>query len=143
MKIDIHTHTKRTKSGDPPTREISAAAFCETVLSTEVKVIAITNHNLFDLAQFREITSRFGADAQAWPGVELDVFSGESRGHLLVIVSPKFVVEFSAALEQLTTAHTPDTFCTRIDDILAAFDDLNPLYVATTNKRSPASPTSF
>lgn len=29
MKIDIHTHTKKCKSGDAPTREIASADFCE------------------------------------------------------------------------------------------------------------------
>ena len=52
MKIDIHTHTKKCKSGDAPTREISPENFCEAILSTEVRIIAITNHNVFDLDQY-------------------------------------------------------------------------------------------
>lgn len=64
MKIDIHTHTKKCKSGDAPTREISPEKFCEAVLSTEVRIIAITNHNVFDLNQYTEIEIRFGKDAQ-------------------------------------------------------------------------------
>lgn len=56
MKIDIHTHTKKCKSGDAPTREVSAERFCETILSTEVRIVAITNHNVFDLSQYTDIT---------------------------------------------------------------------------------------
>jgi predicted metal-dependent phosphoesterase TrpH len=54
MKIDIHTHTRKCKSGDAHTREISPEGFCEAILSTEVGVVAITNHNVFDLSQFKK-----------------------------------------------------------------------------------------
>ena len=85
VKIDIHTHTRKCKSGDAATREIAPEEFCSAILSTEVRVVAITNHNVFDLAQFQEIRTRIGKDAQVWPGVELDVYDDKTRGHLLVI----------------------------------------------------------
>ena len=49
MKIDIHVHTKKVKQGDSPSREITPERFSEIVLSTDVKILAITNHNVFDL----------------------------------------------------------------------------------------------
>src|SRR4051812_42992304 len=110
MKIDIHTHTKKCKSGDAPTREISPANFCKTVLATEVGIIAITNHNVFDLAQYKEIEAILGVEAQVWPGIELDIVDDGSRGHLLVIVSPKSASQFSAAVEEVTKDSTPDNF---------------------------------
>ncbi len=85
MKIDIHSHTKKCKSGDAPTREIAPGYFCETIQSTEVGIIAITNHNVFDLDQFNEIMGIMGDNAQVWPGVELDVQEDGVRGHLIVI----------------------------------------------------------
>ena len=88
MKIDIHTHTKKCKSGDAPTREIAPADFCEKILSADVGIVAITNHNAFDLEQYAQITGGIGADTQVWPGIELDVLEDGVRGHLLVIVSP-------------------------------------------------------
>lgn len=135
MKIDIHTHTKKCKSGDAPTREITPEDFCETILSTEVRIIAITNHNVFDLNQFDEIETRLGKDAQVWPGIELDILESEARGHLLVIVSPKSARDFSAAVEELTKSSTPDNFTARIDGVLEAFDAFNPLYVAHYKKK--------
>ena len=137
MKIDIHTHTKKCKSGDAPTREISASDFCTTILSTEVRIVAITNHNVFDLAQYREIESRLGDDAQAWPGVELDILDGESRGHLLVIVGPKGASQFSAAVAELTNGCSPDRFTAELDEVLTAFDALDPLYVAHYKQKRP------
>lgn len=138
MKIDIHTHTRKAKSGDAPTREISAAVFCDILLSTEVRIIAITNHNLFDLDQFNEIKARLGADAQVWPGVELDVLSAESRGHLLVIASPKLVTEFSAAVEELTNGCSPDSYSADINEVVTTFDALAPLYVAHYKQKKPS-----
>ncbi|MFZ1748033.1 MAG: hypothetical protein WAU17_19145 [Nitrospirales bacterium] len=137
MKIDIHTHTKKCKSGDAPTREISPADFREKILSTEVRIIAITNHNAFDLDQFDEIETRLVQDAQVWPGIELDILDGGARGHLLVIVSPRSAKEFSAAVEKLTTDFTPDSFTATIEEVLEAFDAFSPLYVAHYKQKKP------
>lgn len=49
MKIDLHTHTRKCKSGDAHTRDISPVDFCEKILATDVRIVAITNHNVFDL----------------------------------------------------------------------------------------------
>jgi ABC-type cobalamin/Fe3+-siderophores transport system ATPase subunit len=137
MKIDIHTHTKKCKSGDAPTREITPEDFCETILSTEVRIIAITNHNVFDLDQFEEIETRLGEDAQVWPGIELDVLNGGSRGHLLVIVSPRLAREFSAAVDELTKGSSPDIFTATIEEVLETFDTFNPIYVAHYKQKKP------
>jgi len=138
MKIDIHTHTRKCKSGDAPTRNVSAQDFCEAVLSTDVKIIAITNHNVFDLPQYKEIVAGLGTEAQAWPGVELDIQESKSRGHLLVIVSPSLATEFSAIVELLTKESTPDNFTITIESVLDAFDELGPLYVAHYKQKQPS-----
>lgn len=138
MKIDIHTHTRKCKSGDAQTRETSPENFGDAILSTEVRVVAITNHNVFDLSQFQAIQARIGTDAQVWPGVELDVYDDHGRGHLLVITSPKLATKFSAAVTALTNAHTPDSFKVTIPDVLATFDAMEPLYVAHYKQKRPS-----
>lgn len=138
MKIDIHTHTRKCKLGDAQTREISPEDFCNAILSTEVGVVAITNHNVFDLSQFQAIQARIGSDAQVWPGVELDVYDEHGKGHLLVIVSPKLATQFSAAVTALTTGHTPDSFRVTIPDVLTTFDVMEPLYVAHYKQKRPS-----
>lgn len=137
MKIDIHTHTKRCKSGDAPSREIAATDFCETVRSTEVGIIAITNHNLFDLDQFEEILEEMDGDAQVWPGIELDIIDDGARGHLLVIVSPDKAGEFSDLVDEITYDTTPDKFETSIEEVMEQFDALGPLYVAHYERKKP------
>lgn len=138
VKIDIHTHTKKCKSGDAQTREISPEDFCDTILSTEVRVVAITNHNLFDLSQFQAIQARIGQDALVWPGVELDVYDDQSKGHLLIITSPKLATQFSSAVAALTNGHTPDSFKVTIPDVLATFDAMEPIYIAHYKQKRPS-----
>jgi len=137
MKIDIHAHTKKCKSGDAPTREIAPQNFCKVILSTEVRIVAITNHNVFDLAQYTEIATNLGEEVQVWPGIELDILEEVSRGHLLVIVSPKIAKDFSEAVDALTRGSSPDDFTTTIDDVLNKFDSLRPLYVAHYKQKKP------
>ena len=138
MKIDIHTHTKKCKSGDAPTREISPDDFCERILSTEVRIVAITNHNVFDLDQFTEIEVLLRGEAQVWPGIEIDVVDDEgSRGHLLVIVSPKLASDFSESVDNITKGFSPDSFTATIETVLEAFDTLSPLYIAHYKQKKP------
>ncbi len=137
MKIDIHTHTKKSKTGDAPTREIRPAEFSEAVRSTEVGIIAVTNHNVFDLRQYNEIVDEIADAAQVWPGIELDVLDCGARGHLLVIVSPKKSKEFSDIVTEITKDSTPDSFTITIDQVIEKFDELGPLYVAHYKQKKP------
>jgi predicted ATPase len=137
MKIDIHTHTKKSKSGDAHTREISPEDFCEAILSTEVRIIAITNHNVFDLNQYMAIKSRLVEEAQVWPGIELDILDEDSKGHLLVIVSPTQAKDFSEAVDEFTKNSSPDSFTATIDKVLEKFDSLKPVYVAHYKQKKP------
>jgi len=137
MKIDIHTHTKKCKSGDAPTREITATNFCEKIQATEVGIVAITNHNFFDLSQFSEILKIIGNEAQVWPGVELDVQEDRGRGHLIVIVSPQMADTFSDVVNTMTKDTTPDTFKTTIQEVLRLFEEFKPLYVTHYKQKTP------
>lgn len=137
MKIDVHVHTKKCKQGDAHTREISASDFSDIVLATQVKIIAITNHNLFDVVQFKEIIHKVGEEIQVWPGIELDIDEDGQRGHLLVIVSPNKVEEFAAKVDDITTGTTPDSFTISLDKTIKAFDELEPLYIAHYKQKKP------
>ena len=48
MKIDLHCHTKKAKTGDSETRNVTSELFKEKIINSNVKIIGITNHNLFD-----------------------------------------------------------------------------------------------
>jgi len=44
MKVDLHCHTRKIKTGDGEGREVSPEKFRAKVLESNVKIIAITNH---------------------------------------------------------------------------------------------------
>lgn len=76
-KIDLHIHTISSERD-------SNFNFCIDKLQEYVKMlgidcIAITNHNLFDLEQYREISKAL--DIQVLPGIEINL----EDGHLLLI----------------------------------------------------------
>lgn len=137
MKIDIHTHTKKCKAGDAPTREIAPADFCETVQSTEVGIVAVTNHNVFNLDQFTEIVDIMDGNIQVWPGVELDVQDDGVRGHLIVIVSPQLAEAFSERVDEITKNSSPDSFRITVEQVLEIFDEFKPLYVTHYKQKTP------
>lgn len=130
MRIDIHVHTRKVKSGDADTRNIEADKFGEILKSTDVKVIAITNHNHFDLKQFEALIDVVSGSCQIWPGIELDIFEDSKRSHLLVIANPKNYTLFNERVNIILKNKNPDTFTISIKDTVDAFDDLDCVYIA-------------
>ncbi len=137
MKIDIHVHTKKTKQGDATTREIDAKRFHEIISSTEVKIVGITNHNVFDFTQYEEFVGEVGEDFQIWPGVELDILEDGRRGHLILIVSPEHAKILEDTIVKITEDSDPDSFNISIDDVISYFDKLKPLYIAHYKNKKP------
>lgn len=137
MKIDIHVHTKKTKQGDAFSRNITPERFSDIVQSTDVKVIAITNHNVFDLEQYNQILDKVAGSFQVWPGIELDVMDNGKRSHLIVIVSPTKCDQFSEIAQSATIGQTPDQFTISLEDTVSLFNELEPLYIAHYSGKKP------
>lgn len=138
MKIDIHVHTKKTKQGDSTERNVEAKRFHDIISSTEVKIVAITNHNVFDLVQYEEFVKEVGDDFQIWPGVELDVIGDAGgRGHLIVVVSPERAEDLENTIREVSSNITPDKFNILIKDVIDCFDKLSPLYIAHYKQKNP------
>lgn len=137
VKIDIHVHTRKTKQGDAATREVSPEDFSRIVQSTDVKILAITNHNVFDLEQFNQMEDKLDGAAQIWPGIELDVLDEGRRSHLIVVVSPQNRDKFSEVINHVTEGQTPDNFVISIEDTVKFFGELDPLYVAHYMGKKP------
>jgi len=83
MKIDLHCHTRKAKKGDGKGRNVTPELFKEKIEVADVKIVAITNHNMFDYDQYIELRDVVAGICQVWPGVEIDI-EGESRYHLIV-----------------------------------------------------------
>ncbi|MBX9164372.1 hypothetical protein HCG64_04685 [Coprobacillus sp. K06] len=131
MKIDLHCHTLKAKKGDGETRNIDAKQFRTIMNDNNVKIAAITNHNVFDACQYDEFVQECGNNPQIWPGIELDVIGYSSdknnkrkTGHVIIISNPKYVDEFNKEIERITKGFTPDDFAISISDLLELFSKL-------------------
>lgn len=130
MKIDIHVHTKKVKSGDALTRNIEKEKFVEILRDTEVNILAITNHNHFDAQQYEEFRDGVESHCQIWPGIELDVFENKKKSHLIVICNPKKYKEFEKAVAKTLNGESPDSFSISLKEIVEEFDALDCIYIA-------------
>ena len=137
MKIDIHTHTKKCKQGDSVNRNISTEKFDEIIRLTDVKILAITNHNHFDLEQYEEVKTKVQDTCQIWPGIELDIMENGRRAHLIVIPNPKYVNEFNEKVKELLLDKTADNFTIPIEETVTAFDNFEPIYIAHYFGKTP------
>ncbi len=138
MKIDIHTHTRKVKAGDAVTRNIESKKFIEIIKDTEVKILAITNHNHFDLKQYKEMRDGLSGQCQIWPGIELDIIESGNRAHLLIICNPKNEVKFNESCDEILFGKDPDTFTISIVDAVKKFDGLDCIYVAHYMGKKPS-----
>lgn len=87
-KIDLHIHTQNCKQGDGKKREISPEDFVEKMRENSVEICSITNHNKFDIDEFREIKA-LDEELTIFPGMEIDVLlPGDNHRHIIVIVNP-------------------------------------------------------
>ena len=116
MRIDLHCHTKKVKTGDAYTRNVTKDKFFQKVIEAEVKIIAITNHNQFDYMQYKEFKDVTEGYCDIWPGVELDIIGKADqkgnckRGHLIVIANPKNVELFNTQVQELVNDEDVNTF---------------------------------
>ena len=53
MLIDLHCHTKNVKKGDGEKREPTIVLFKEKIELSQVKILAITNHNFLMLINIK------------------------------------------------------------------------------------------
>lgn len=129
MRIDLHCHTSKTKSGDPRSRNVDKETFCEKIELAGVDLIAITNHNDFDSKQYRDFSNQ--DICMVWPGVELDGFSELTSNafHVIVVADPAEVDKFNEVLSKLIDGQKPDDFSARLDEIVSAFLPVNTLFI--------------
>lgn len=85
-KIDLHINTVSTMSDHH--FEFSMEALKKYVCHAKLDVIAITNHDLFDLEQFKQIQASL--EITVFPGIEVNV----EMGHVLVIGRPEAIEAF-------------------------------------------------
>jgi predicted ATPase len=137
MRIDIHTHTKKVKQGDSEHRNIDVEKFTEIVRETDVKILAITNHNHFDLEQYTEFLNSVEGSCQIWAGIEFDILEEGRRAHLITIVNPKNAQAFNEKVKDVISTSSADTFTISIDDVVSNFDSLDAIFIAHYHSKKP------
>mgnify|MGYP000987732663 FL=1 len=99
-KIDLHTHTQICKQGDGKKREISPEEFVKKMRENSVEICAITNHNKFDIGEFKKIRE-LDDELTIFPGMEIDVtlYNGKHK-HIIVVASPEKIQQFDEVFDE-------------------------------------------
>jgi len=129
-KIDLHIHTVKTISDRAFTFSINT--FKKYVADAKLDAVAVTNHDVFDSAQFRLI-----ADALpivVFPGIEINV----DMGHVLVIAKPTEVDDFQTKTAEVSRRITKigDGVC--VEELVEIFGDLGNYLVIPHYDKGPA-----
>lgn len=82
-KLDLHIHTISTSSDHE--FEYSPEKMKEYIQALGIDAVAITNHNTFDINQFRDIQKELEGFCVVLPGIEINVGNRKGFGHILCI----------------------------------------------------------
>lgn len=128
-KIDLHIHTV-------PTISDASFTFCldtfkRYVDEASLDAVAVTNHDVFDLDQFREIQEAL--DTVVFPGIEVNV----AKGHLLIIGSASNLDEFDAKAKSVSDKIRKVGDFLSVDELIAIYDDLSQYLLIPHYEKSP------
>lgn len=139
MKIDLHCHTKKVKTGELETRNVSADIFATKIQNADVKIVAITNHNTFDISQYNEFLSLVHTFCQIWPGVEIDIEGKYNKWHLIIVANPQNIDAFNAAIEQIFDGKDIETCVLSLPVVVKAFSKCDIIYIPHFHKKPAIS----
>ena len=103
VRVDFHLHTAADSQfiydGDP---KFYNSAYVDALRDAEIRLAVITNHNKFDLAEFKSLraTAR-GKEIALLPGVELSVDDGANGVHTLVVFSDEWLAAKTTSIHSL------------------------------------------
>lgn len=129
-KIDLHMHTVPTISDAH--FDFSLEKLTEYVDSAELDAIAITNHDVFDLAQFRQIDKEL--DCIVFPGIEINL----ANGHILLISENESLDEFQIKTQAVTEKIKVIGDFISVDELFHIFGDLNKYLIIPHYEKKPA-----
>lgn len=138
MRIDLHCHTKKIKAGDGEGRNVTAELFQSKIMNSDVKIVAITNHNMFDYEQYIAFQQAVESFCSIWPGVEIDIKGSNGRKyHLIVVGNPDNAQAFSKGVSDLFIGKRLETCELSIEEVYTALNQFDVIYIAHFHK-SPA-----
>ncbi|WP_394129663.1 PHP domain-containing protein [Shewanella maritima] len=127
-KIDLHIHTVSTPSDRRFNFSIDRLKWYVT--EGNLDAIAITNHNMFDLEQFRTIQQQI--KIKVFPGIEIDI----EDTHVLVIAEDN-LNDFKARCDKITALIPNEYTSITFEEFQAVFTDLSKYLLIPHYKKSP------
>ena len=134
MRVDLHCHTKSTKKGDGDGRNVTKDLFVQKVSDADVKIVAITNHNAFDIKQYYELKEAVAGFCQVWPGIEIDIQGKENKYHMIVVANPDNVEQFSKSIEELFNGKDIETCRIAVGEVYSKLNDCDVIYITHLGK---------
>ena len=129
-KIDLHIHTVPTISDAD--FEFSLEKLCGYVESAKIDAIAVTNHDIFDVKQFKDITAAL--DINVFPGIEVNL----ENGHVLIISDGIDLDDFCTKCELVSEKITNIGDSITVDELESIFGNLHEFLVIPHYKKKPA-----
>lgn len=129
-KIDLHIHTVSTISDRAFT--FSLDTFKRYVIDAKLDAVAVTNHDVFDGAQFRKIQQELSATV--FPGIEINVESG----HVLVIGRPSELDDFESKTTLVSQRITKIGDKIAVEDLIKIFGNLQNYLVIPHYDKGPS-----
>lgn len=116
-RIDLHLHTMAS----PLEKyfEFDSNALMKHIQDNQLDAIAITNHNFFDLQNYKDVKEIAGDSVVVFPGIEVSV----ENFHVLVIASPDTADAFSELCQQVPQIEQTDEAGMEIDTFKDMFGD--------------------
>jgi ABC-type dipeptide/oligopeptide/nickel transport system ATPase component len=129
-KIDLHIHTITTISDSQFV--FSLDVFKRYVEEANLDAVAVTNHDVFDVVQFRIIKETLGVTV--FPGIEVNL----EKGHVLIIGDGDNLEDFDARANLVTKNITQIGDSISIDELQKILGDLSNYLVIPHYDKQPA-----
>jgi ABC-type lipopolysaccharide export system ATPase subunit len=128
-KIDLHIHTVPTQSDSDFTFELTKLV--EYVAKAQLDAIAITNHNIFDLHQFKTI--RQSLTIPAFPGIEINL----DNGHLLLNGDTNELDDFDSKCSEVTKKVKSPTDSISREELVGVYQNLSRYLLIPHYEKNP------
>ncbi len=129
-RIDLHIHTVPTSSDSEFVFSIDKLSHYVEV--TGLDAIAVTNHNAFDEAQFRQIFATLSVPV--FPGIEINL----EKCHLLLISDGDNIPAFAAMAFKVTKAIQAPTDSITVEELKRFFGDLRNYLLIPHYEKKPS-----
>lgn len=133
MKIDLHCHTKAVKKGDGVGRNVTPELFHDKIANADVKIVAITNHNYFDLDQYNTLRDEVKEFCQVWPGVEIDV-QGKTKWHMIIVANPENAELFNTRVAHMFDGKNIDKCTLSMEEVYTSINDCDVIFIPHYHK---------